>query len=53
MRLVSSVRCFECQLSSVDEPLGGIALAKLIYVINTSLDGYCEDRDGGIDFGSP
>lgn len=28
-------------------------MAKLIYIINTSLDGYCEDRDGGIDFGPP
>jgi dihydrofolate reductase len=33
--------------------LGGITVAKLIYVINTSLDGYCEDRDGGISFGPP
>ncbi len=28
-------------------------MAKLIYIMNTSLDGYCEDRDGGIDFGAP
>lgn len=28
-------------------------MAKLIYVANTSLDGYVEDSDGGIDFGSP
>jgi dihydrofolate reductase len=28
-------------------------MAKLIYVANTSLDGYSEDRDGGIDFGPP
>ena len=28
-------------------------MAKLIYISNTSLDGYCEDRDGGIDFGAP
>jgi len=28
-------------------------MAKLIYIANTSLDGYCEDRDGGIDFGAP
>ena len=28
-------------------------MAKLIYIANTSLDGYCEDRDGGIDFGPP
>jgi len=28
-------------------------MAKLIYIANTSLDGYNEDRDGGIDFGSP
>jgi dihydrofolate reductase len=28
-------------------------MAKLIYVANTSLDGYNEDRDGGIDFGAP
>jgi dihydrofolate reductase len=34
-------------------PFGGIIMAKLIYIANTSLDGYCEDRDGGIDFGAP
>jgi dihydrofolate reductase len=34
-------------------PFGGITMAKLIYIANTSLDGYCEDRDGGIDFGAP
>ena len=28
-------------------------MAKLIYVANTSLDGYSEDRDGGIDWGVP
>lgn len=28
-------------------------MATLIYVTNTSLDGYTEDRDGGIDFGAP
>lgn len=28
-------------------------MAKLIYVTNTSLDGYIEDRDGGIDWGPP
>jgi dihydrofolate reductase len=28
-------------------------VAKLIYVANTSLDGYNEDPDGGIDFGAP
>jgi dihydrofolate reductase len=28
-------------------------MAKLIYVTNTSLDGYIEDRDGGIDWGAP
>jgi dihydrofolate reductase len=28
-------------------------MAKLIYVANASLDGYCEDQDGGIDFGPP
>jgi dihydrofolate reductase len=28
-------------------------MAKLIYIANTSLDGYCEDRYGGIDFGDP
>jgi dihydrofolate reductase len=28
-------------------------MAKLIYVANTSLDGYSEDRDGGIDWGEP
>ena len=28
-------------------------MAKLIYVANTSLDGYSEDRDGGIDWGDP
>ena len=28
-------------------------MAKLIYVINASLDGYSEDPDGGIDFGAP
>lgn len=28
-------------------------MAKLIYVTNTSLDGYCEDRGGGFDWGAP
>ena len=28
-------------------------MAKLIYVANTSLDGYSEDRDGRIDWGAP
>jgi dihydrofolate reductase len=28
-------------------------MAKLIYVANTSLDGYSEDPDGGIDWGTP
>jgi dihydrofolate reductase len=28
-------------------------LAKLIYIANTSLDGYTEARDGGIDWGVP
>jgi len=28
-------------------------MAKLIYVTNTSLDGYTEDLDGGIDWGAP
>lgn len=28
-------------------------MAKLIYVANTSLDGYVEDRDGGIEWGTP
>ena len=28
-------------------------MGKLIYIINASLDGYCESRDGGIDFGPP
>jgi hypothetical protein len=28
-------------------------MAKLIYVANTSLDGYNEDPDDGIDFGAP
>jgi dihydrofolate reductase len=34
-------------------PVGGDALAKLIYIANTSLDGYTEDSDGGFDFGHP
>src|SRR6516164_3124537 len=29
------------------------AMAKLIYVTNTSLDGYIEDRKGGFDWGVP
>jgi dihydrofolate reductase len=28
-------------------------MAKLIYIMNMSLDGYSEDPDGGIDFGAP
>lgn len=28
-------------------------MAKLIYIANSSLDGYTEDRDGGIDWGAP
>ena len=28
-------------------------MAKLIYIANTSLDGYIEDRDGGIEWGTP
>jgi dihydrofolate reductase len=28
-------------------------MAKLIYIANTSLDGYTEDRDGAIDWGAP
>jgi dihydrofolate reductase len=28
-------------------------MAKLIYIANTSLDGYIEDRDGGIQWGTP
>ena len=28
-------------------------MARLIYIVNTSLDGYCEDQDGGIDWGTP
>ena len=28
-------------------------MAKLIYVTNTSLDGYIEDRKGGFDWGVP
>jgi dihydrofolate reductase len=28
-------------------------LAKLVYIANTSLDGYTEDPDGGIDWGAP
>jgi dihydrofolate reductase len=28
-------------------------LAKLIYIANLSLDGYTEDRDGGINWGTP
>jgi dihydrofolate reductase len=31
----------------------GVTLAKLIYIANTSLDGYTEDPDGGFDFGEP
>ena len=28
-------------------------MGKLIYIANTSLDGYMEDRDGGIEWGTP
>jgi dihydrofolate reductase len=28
-------------------------MAKLVYIVNLSLDGYMEDRDGGIDWGPP
>jgi dihydrofolate reductase len=28
-------------------------VAKLVYIANTSLDGYTEDPDGGIDWGAP
>jgi dihydrofolate reductase len=28
-------------------------VAKLVYIANTSLDGYTEDQDGGVDFGDP
>jgi dihydrofolate reductase len=28
-------------------------MGKLIYIVNTSLDGYMEDRDGGIEWGTP
>jgi dihydrofolate reductase len=28
-------------------------MAKLLYIANASLDGYTEDRDGGIDWGPP
>jgi dihydrofolate reductase len=28
-------------------------MAKLLYVTNASLDGYLEDQDGGIDWGTP
>jgi dihydrofolate reductase len=28
-------------------------MAKLVYIVNASLDGYCEDPGGGIDFGDP
>jgi dihydrofolate reductase len=28
-------------------------MAKLIYIVNASLDGYCEDPDGDIYFGAP
>jgi dihydrofolate reductase len=34
-------------------PVGGITMAKLIYVTNMSLDGYTEDLDGVIDWGTP
>jgi dihydrofolate reductase len=34
-------------------PVGGMTMGKLVYVANTSLDGYSEDRDGGIDWGTP
>jgi dihydrofolate reductase len=28
-------------------------MAKLVYIANTSLDGYIEDQDGGFDWGQP
>jgi len=34
-------------------PDGGGTIGKLVYVVNASLDGYSEDRDGGIDWGAP
>jgi dihydrofolate reductase len=41
------------ELSSVEIPVGGLPVSKLIYVANTSLDGYIEDPDGGISWGDP
>jgi dihydrofolate reductase len=35
------------------EIIAGSTMGKLIYIANASLDGYSEDRDGGIDFGAP
>jgi dihydrofolate reductase len=34
-------------------PFGGVGMAKLIYIANTSLDGYIEDQDGGFNWGDP
>ena len=39
-------------ISSSRSPFGGDTMAKVIYIVNTSLDGYTEDRDGGIDWAS-
>ena len=41
------------QGGSAEIPFGDITMGKLIYIANASLDGYCEDRNGGIDFGAP
>jgi dihydrofolate reductase len=41
------------ELPSEEDPYGGVTVAKLVYIANTSLDGYTEDPDGGIDFGPP
>jgi hypothetical protein len=38
-RTVSAWMSGQCELSSVESPVGGITVAKLIYVANTSLDG--------------
>jgi len=41
------------ELSSIAILIRGISMAKLIYIANTSLDGYTEDQDGGFDWGNP
>jgi dihydrofolate reductase len=41
------------RLSSVEDPFGGIGMAKLIYIANASVDGYTEDRKGGFNWGDP